>query len=132
MSRHIKNFHKTENPRTPSVRMRSRNTKNEPAKKIIDTVESVGSAVLLPTHSSAPHQVKSVFFSLVWQDLSNKCPILPFHFFRSPNSSQLKSLPNKLVLSPRNNFQIYSKGSPSRKSPFRRGFKWIIISFLIS
>ena len=58
MSRHIKNFHKTENPRTPSVRMRSRNTKNEPAKKIIDTIDAVGSAVLLPTHSSAPHQVK--------------------------------------------------------------------------
>ena len=58
LSRHIKNFHKTENPRTPSVRMRSRNTKNEPAKKIIDTVDAVGSAVLLPTHSRAPHQVK--------------------------------------------------------------------------
>ena len=47
---------KTSNPRTPSVRMRSRNTKNEPVKKIIDTVEPVGSALLLPSHSSASNQ----------------------------------------------------------------------------
>ena len=42
--------------------MRSRNTKNEPVKKIIDTVESVGSAVLLPTRAS--NQVK-LYFILV-------------------------------------------------------------------
>ena len=77
LSRHIKNFHKTANPRTPSVRMRSRNTKNEPAKKIIDTVDAVGSAVLLPTHSSTPNQVKFTL-SLLWQYLSQKCRILPF------------------------------------------------------